>query len=277
MSSTSTASLEGLPATAAPVGHANHRQLWQTLAARGAFLVLLTLAWEIMARVSGHPLLPGVSEVYGEVVRILEGGLFLPQMAMTISRVWWGFLLAFTLSLAAGVALHRSPVGLAFVEPGVLIGLTVPGLVWALLCVIWFGVSAIGPVIGVALGVAPALFLNIVQGLKSVNPDLVEMSRVLGFTARERVTKLWLPTLVPFLLSGARLGLSLAWKVIVLVEVFGMSSGVGYQLNNEFSSQNVAGVLAWTLCFALVMAILEYGLIAGLERRLTRWRRSAYV
>ena len=66
-----------------------------------------------------------------------------------------------------------------------------------------------------------------------------------------------LPSLVPFLVSGARLGFSLAWKVIVLVELFGLSDGVGYQLNSEFSSQNVAGVLAWTLVFWVVMALIE--------------------
>jgi len=86
-----------------------------------------------------------------------------------------------------------------------------------------------------------------------------------------------LPSIVPYLVSCARLGFSLAWKVIVLVELFGMSDGVGYQLNSEFASQNVAGVLAWTLVFWAVMAVIEFGLMQTLERRLTRWRREASV
>ncbi len=95
--------------------------------------------------------------------------------------------------------------------------------------------------------------------------------------ASRRLRKLWLPALAPFLLSGARLGLSLAWKVIVLVEMFGMSSGVGYQLNQAFSTQDVSLVLAWTLLFAAAMAVLEYGLLRTIERRVTRWRRAAIV
>lgn len=69
----------------------------------------------------------------------------------------------------------------------------------------------------------------------------------------------------------------MGWKVIVLVEIFGLSSGVGYRLNTEYSAMNVAGVLAWTIGFAGVMALLEYGVIGGIERYVTRWRWVATV
>jgi NitT/TauT family transport system permease protein len=61
--------------------------------------------------------------------------------------------------------------------------------------------------------------------------------------------------------------------VIVLVELFGLSNGVGYQLNSEFSSQNVAGVLAWTIVFWAVMIAMEYGVLQTLEGRFMAWRR----
>lgn len=148
---------------------------------------------------------------------------------------------------------------------------------WALLCVIWFGVALTNPVIAVALSAAPALTLNIYQGVVAIPAELVEMTHVYKFSLGKRLRYLWLPGMQPALFSGARIGLSLSWKVIVLVEVFGMSSGVGYQLNNEFGQQNVAGVLSWTLLFGVVMAILEYGVLQGLERYFTRWRRSSSV
>lgn len=264
-----------MPSIASPAGPRILRWLLQRVAPRLGFLVLLAFGWELMARTLAHPLVPPVEAIGQEILRIANSGLFVRQMAITLLRVAMGFGLAFVAALALGLVVNRRPLAQAFLEPAVLIGLTVPGLVWALLCVIWFGVSTIGPVVAVALSTAPALFLNITQGFKAVDANLVEIARVLRFGRLQMLRCLWLPTLTPFLLSGARLGLSLAWKVIVLVEVFGLSSGVGYQLNNEFSSQNVAGVLAWTLCFALAMALIEYGVLASLERRLTRWRRVA--
>jgi len=239
------------------------------------FVLLLVAAWAGMAATLRNPLIPTVGQVWAALSDIVADGQFLRQIGITVQRVAFGFALAFVAALAIGIAMGRSRAFDRFMEPAMLIGLTVPGLVWALLCVIWFGISLTSSTAAVALSIAPALILNVAQGIKSVSADLAEMAAVCQLSAWARLRLLWLPTLAPFLLSSLRLGLSLAWKVIVLVEVFGLSSGVGYQLNAEFSSQNVAGVLAWTLGFAAVMAFIEYGIIGALERRVTRWRRVA--
>ena len=199
---------------------------------------------------------------------ILAAGA-LPAVVVALAQV--------VVAVGIGIAMGRSEFARRFFEPAVLLGLTIPGLVWALLCVIWFGIDLINPVAAVALSSAPALMLTIYQGTRSVDPDLLEMAHVYRFSRVTRLRRLWLPALAPSLFAGARLGLSLGWKVIVLVEVFGMSSGVGYQLNNAFAAQNVAAVLAWTLLFAIVMAVLEYGVLQALERRAGRWRKAVTV
>jgi NitT/TauT family transport system permease protein len=241
------------------------------------FCVMVIIAWELMARTLASPLVPDVAEVYGELIRIVPTGTALQQIGVTLERIVAGSALAFVAAVCLGLATARNRLLAAFFEPGIILGLTVPGLVWALLCVIWFGVSWRTPIVAIGLGVAPALTVSVVQGVRAVDPDLVEMAHVFRIPRSAQLRRLWLPAMVPFLLSGARLGFSLAWKVIVLVEIFGLSSGVGYQLNSEFSAQNVAGVLAWTIAFGVVMAIIEYGILQTLERRLTRWRRAARV
>jgi NitT/TauT family transport system permease protein len=242
-----------------------------------AFLVLLAAAWQVMATALDSVLVPGVPSIGEELVEIVADGSFVGELGITVLRVALGFACAFVMAVAVGIAMGRSEVARRFFEPAVLLGLTIPGLVWALLCVIWFGIELINPVAAVALSSAPPLMLTVYQGTRSVDPDLLEMAHVYRFSTRTRLRRLWLPALAPSLFAGARLGLSLGWKVIVLVEVFGMSSGVGYQLNNAFGAQNVAAVLAWTLLFAAVMAILEYGVLQGLERRVGRWRKTVSV
>lgn len=230
-----------------------------------------------MARALDNPLIPHLDEIGSALARILVDGSFVRQLAVTMGRVTSGFAAAFCASLILGIAIGRNVYFRRFAEPAILLGLTVPGLVWALLCVIWFGISLTTSTLAVALSVAPPLTLSIAQGVRTVSADLQEITAVYQLSSFARLRFLWLPTLVPYLLSGVRIGLSMAWKVIVLVEIFGLSSGVGYRLNVEFSSMNVAAVLAWTIGFAAVMAALEYGIIGGLERRLTRWRRVASV
>jgi len=241
------------------------------------FVVLALGAWALIAGTSSSPLIPGLGEIWTSLKEIVRHGDALGQIGVSLERVLLGFALAFVAAIAVGIVMGRNAFVRAVLEPAVLLGLTIPGLVWALLCVIWFGVALTTPVLAIALSAAPALVLNVVQGVRAVDPGLIEMAHVFRFNRRMRLMRLWLPALAPHLLSGARLGLSLGWKVLVLVEMFGLSSGVGYQLNQSFSAQDVSAVIAWTLLFSVAMAILEYGVLAVIERRVTRWRRTVTV
>jgi NitT/TauT family transport system permease protein len=241
------------------------------------FVVLALGAWALIAGTSSSPLIPSLSEIWTSLKDILQHGDAFGQIGVSVERVVLGFAVAFVVAIGVGIVMGRNALVRDILEPAVLLGLTIPGLVWALLCVIWFGVALTTPVLAIALSAAPALVLNVVQGVRAVEPGLIEMAHVFRFDRRTRLYRLWLPALAPYLLSGARLGLSLGWKVLVLVEMFGMSSGVGYQLNQSFSAQDVSAVIAWTLLFSVAMAILEYGVLAVIERRVTRWRRAVSV
>jgi NitT/TauT family transport system permease protein len=237
------------------------------------FCVALLGFWEVMTRLTASPLVPGVGEVVDEMKRIVFSGLAIKQIGITFARILLGFGVAFVVSLVVGIAAARNSFVRRFVNPAIILGLTVPGLVWALLCVIWFGVSLTTPVVAIALGVAPVMVLHVVQGMHAVDAEIVEMAYVFKLSGRDKIAHIWIPSLIPHLIGGSRVGFSLAWKVIVLVELFGLSNGVGYQLNSEFSSQNVAGVLAWTIVFWAVMIAMEYGVLQTLEGRFTAWRR----
>jgi NitT/TauT family transport system permease protein len=110
------------------------------------------------------------------------------------------------------------------------------------------------------------------QGTKSLDRELVEMARVFRASRRALLRDVVLPQLLPFCLAGARLGFALGWKVVVLSEMFGLSSGVGYMINRSFSSYSMDDVLAWTVGFTLVMFAFEYAVMLPIERRLVRWR-----
>jgi NitT/TauT family transport system permease protein len=238
------------------------------------FCALVLLLWEVMARATASPLIPNIGEVGDEIGGILSGGFAFQQIGITLVRIVLGFAGAFVVSLVVGIPAARIAFVRRFFDPVIILGLTVPGLVWALLCVIWFGISLATPVVAIMLGVAPALVLYVIQGMNAVDSEIIEMAHLFRLPLRAKLLHIWIPLLAPYLIGGSRVGLSLAWKVIVLVELFGLSNGVGYQLNSEFSSQNVAGVLAWTIVFWLVMSFIEYGLLQTLERYATSWRRT---
>lgn len=239
-----------------------------------ASFILLVLAWEIMALWLKSPLVPDVPTIAREFVTISKGGKAYQEIWVTLYRMTLGFVLAIVVAFPIGIASAVSRPAERFFEPGIILGLTVPGLVWALLCVIWFGVSLATPVVSVALGVLPSMAITVQQGVRSLSAETVEMTRVFRIRRRTILRRIWIPLLYAFTISGARIGFSIAWKVIVLVEIFGMSNGVGYQLNAQFSTQNVEGVIAWTLAFWLAMMAIEYCIFRPLEKHANHWKRA---
>ncbi|MFG1284787.1 ABC transporter permease subunit [Xanthobacter autotrophicus] len=241
-----------------------------------ASFVLLAASWEAMALWLHSPLVPDLSAILREFLVIGESGKAFREIWVTFYRMGLGFLLAVVLAFPIGIASAVSRKAERFFEPGVILGLTVPGLVWALLCVIWFGVSIVSPVIAVALGVLPSMVITVQQGVRSLSADIVEMTRVFRLKRTTVLRRIWIPLLYASTISGARVGFSIAWKVIVLVEIFGMSNGVGYQLNSQFSLQSVEGVIAWTLAFWLAMMAVEYLVFRPIEKNASHWKKSAY-
>lgn len=241
-----------------------------------ASFVLLAASWEAMALWLHSPLVPNLSAILREFLVIGESGKAFREIWVTFYRMGLGFLLAVVLAFPIGIASAVSRKAERFFEPGVILGLTVPGLVWALLCVIWFGVSIVSPVIAVALGVLPSMVITVQQGVRSLSADIVEMTRVFRLKRTTVLRRIWIPLLYASTISGARVGFSIAWKVIVLVEIFGMSNGVGYQLNSQFSLQSVEGVIAWTLAFWLAMMAVEYLVFRPIEKNASHWKKSAY-
>jgi len=169
-------------------------------------LLLVALAagaWELMATALHSPLVPGLAEIGKELRRIFRGGHFFGEMGVTLLRVAAGFVMAFAVAVAAGIAMGRRRAVAHFLEPAIIVGLTVPGLVWALLCVIWFGIGLTGAAVAVALSIAPALVLNILQGVRAVDAELLEVAAMLRLPLWTRLRCLWLPSLTPALLGGA--------------------------------------------------------------------------
>lgn len=234
----------------------------------GSILVL----WAILAACFPPTLLPGPHIVARRLGALAARGDFWLHLRATIQRVVLGFTMAFVISIGAGILMGSRRLAEGIFESYVLVGLTIPGLCWAVLAVMWFGITEMAPVFAIFVVVLPMLTLNMWQGTKSLDRDLIEMGRVFRASRRSMLRNVVLPQLLPFCLAGARLGFALGWKVVVLSEMFGLSSGVGYMINRSFASYSMDDVLAWTVGFTLVMFAFEYAVMLPIERRLVRWR-----
>jgi NitT/TauT family transport system permease protein len=240
----------------------------------GSILALL-LVWWLMSLVFPPTLIPKPWETFGEVTTIITTGDFFVEMGNTLRRVLVGFGIAMAVSIPLGILMGTLRSLESFFEPPVILGLTMPGLIWAVLMIMFFGLTETSAYSAVAVTILPMLAISIWQGTKSIDKDLIDMSNAFHASPWSKVVDVILPQLVSHILAAVRYGLGLAWKVVVVVEMFGFSNGVGYQVVRGFNVFSMKVVLAWAITFLVVMIVIEFGIIGWLERTITRWRPRA--
>ena len=239
---------------------------------RIASILALLFVWWLLSLFFSPSLVPKPWDTFAEVGVIVASGNFFAEMGATLRRVLVGFGLAMIVSIPLGIFMGTLRSLESFFEPPVILGLTMPGLIWAVLAIMFFGLNETSAYAAVAVAIAPMLAISIWQGTKSIDKDLIDMSKVFHASAWSKVVDVILTKLISHILAAIRYGLGLAWKVVVVVEMFGFSNGVGYQVVRGFNTFSMKAVLAWTITFLTVMIVIEFGLIGWLERSVTRWR-----
>ena len=222
-------------------------------------------------------LLPSPLGTLRGAMRLLSEGTFFFHMIQSLRRVFVGSVIAMAFSVVVGIYMGTVVMGERFFQPLVVLGLTIPGLMWSLIAVMLFGINEIAPYFAVAVTIFPMLVINIWAGVKALDKELIDMSHVFHFSPWLKISQVIIPQLVPNIFAATRYGLGLAWKVVVVVEMFGTSNGVGYQVMKAYQVFDMEAVIAWTLTFVAAMILIEYGIINLAEQRVTRWRPKIEV
>ena len=160
-----------------------------------------------------------------------------------------------------------------FFNPWVILFLNIPALVIIVLAYIWFGLTEAAAIGAVAINKLPLVTVTMREGARSLERDYAELAQVFRIGAWRRLRHVVLPQLAPFLMVATRSGLSLIWKIVLVVELLGRSAGVGFQLQLYFQLFDVARILAYALSFVAVVQLIEWGILQPLDRRIGAWRR----
>jgi len=235
-----------------------------------AFLAL----WWIGALLAADPQrLPSPERVLALAWReILDGALPL-NVGITLARVLAAFAIAMIVGSVAGYLAGRRPRLNAFIDPWMVIALNLPVLVVIVLCYIWLGLNEIAAVLAVAVAKTPTVFVTLREGARTLDPGLEELATVYRLPLLRRLWWVTTPQLLPYLAAAARSGLSITWKIVLVVELMGRPNGVGFILNMYFQSFDVTGIVAYGLGFAAIMLVVETALLQPWEKRANAWRR----
>ena len=235
----------------------------------------IAASWQLAAMLAGPQNLPAPIDVLRRLLVEAQSGALPFHLGVTLLRVAASFTIAMAIGVAIGIAMGRSRLIDRLADPWLVLLLNLPALVVIVLAYIWIGLNEVAALVAVALNKVPNAIVTVREGARTLDPQLDEMAAVFGVPFGRRLRHLLIPQLAPFIAAAARSGLSLVWKIVLVVELLGRPDGVGFEINLAFQLFDLTLLLAYALPFVGLMLAVESLVLQPMERNVSRWRSRA--
>jgi NitT/TauT family transport system permease protein len=231
--------------------------------------------WALVVRVGDFPpfILPGPDRVAERFVEMARNGSLWRHSIVTLSEVLLGLALGLITATILGYIVAKSWLTEQILSPLIVVSQAIPIVALAPLLIIWFGPGMLSKVLVCALVVFFPVLITVIVGLRSVEPDLVDLMRSLQASRWQTFEKLELPSALPVLLGGLKVGATLAVIGAVVGEFTGADQGLGFLVVQSRGLYDTAQMFVAFGALATIALIL-YGITLVLERRLLRWRKE---
>src|SRR3990172_5376008 len=248
---------------------------WRGALSVSAPFIVVAALWEIVARSGTFPrrLFPPLEDVAETLARLTAAGILPHHAFETIARLLGGFGIAALAGVALGILMGRSRRAEDLLMPLVSTGAPIPGLAYAPLFLLWFGLGNVGAVILVAFVAAFPIVLNSWTGVKAVKEIWIRAAQSMGAGGRRLFRHVILPGALPYILTGLRLGLAQAWRILVAVEMLAaVPWGFGWLIFGAREFLNTDAMLAGIAVIGAIGLALEKLVFQPLERyTVVRW------
>ena len=236
---------------------------------RAAPFLTVLAAWEAIARVGPFPrgLFPPLAVVGSALLQSIASGLLWGSALGSLQRLLVGFLMAATVGLSIGILMGRYRLAEDVLMPAVSTGLAIPGVAYAPLFVLWFGLGDLPAILLVGLASSFTIIVNTAKGVQAVRDILIRAALSLGTSERQMFYKVILPGALPDILTALRLGLAQAWRNLVAIEMLtAVTHGLGSMIFTAQQFLNTGLMLTGVAFIALLGALLEKQVFVRLER-----------
>lgn len=220
----------------------------------------------------GRLLLPTPATVGAELWEILKSGYLLHNIWVSMKRVLTGFLIAAAIGTPVGILMGMSERIRNFLHPIFRLFSPIPGVAWVPLAILWFGLGNNAAVFIITMGALSPIITNTLQGVMEVDQKLIQVLSIMEANRWQIVTRCIIPSIIPYLVSGFKLGLGFAWRAVIAAELVGVPEGLGYVLNVGRNTANTAITLITILSLGFIMILMENLFFAPLERYTANWK-----
>ena len=231
--------------------------------------------WQgVSLAVGSEILVASPARTFGALLSLLREGAFYRAVLGSLMRICAGFALALALGIALGALSFAVGWVRALLHPVVSVVKATPVASFVILALIWISSKNLSIFISFLM-VFPIMYENMLAGLESADPKLLEMGRVFQLSRLSRIRAIYLPAAYPFLLSAARLSLGMCWKSGIAAEVIGQPrQSIGAELNQAKLFFNTPDLFAWTVTIIVVSVAFERLVLCGIRALMRRWERA---
>ena len=247
---------------------------------RAAFpFAVVAAIWELVAHSGAFPprLFPPLEEIGATPARLTAQGILPHHAAETVFRLAFGFAIAAALGVLVGILMGRYRRAEDLLLPLVSIGAPIPGLAYAPLFLLWFGLGDTGSIVLVAFVSMFPVIINSWTGVKAVKEIWLRAAQTMGADERRLFRYVILPGALPYILTGCRLGLAQAWRILVAVEMLAaVPWGLGWLIFGAREFLNTDAMLAGIAVIGAIGLALEKLVFQPIERyTVVRWGMMA--
>jgi NitT/TauT family transport system permease protein len=238
-------------------------------------LILFLAAWEWLPEALGVPqfIIPKASRVWDEFLRMIDRDRLFYHTGITAMQVLVGFVLGMLLGMMVGFVLGMSPTAEFMLSPYILALQIAPKVAFAPLFVMWFGYTVYPKILVAVLIVFFPVMINVLGAVRAIDPDIVRLARSFKAGRVQIFRKIEFPASLPPFFAGLRIAATLAVIGVVVGEIVGGNTGLGYLLTFGEGSGNTSMVFVAIIMLTLVGIVL-YGAIVLIENRVLHWLPS---
>lgn len=239
-----------------------------------ASVVLLLVVWKLASlHYKSDFILPSPEKTIISLFDLFTSTGFLVVVGSTLWRGLLGFVSAAVVGIALGIAAGVSPSFRAALAPVLVVVRSIPIIAITLLSLIWFTPEGVPLFIGF-LTMFPIICTNVIEGIRSVDGDLVEMAELYNLSSRRKLSELYIPSIAPFIFSGFSTMAGIGWRAIIVGEVLSQPEyGIGTLMHSAQTFLNVDVLIAWTLIAILLSSGCE-ALISFCGKKVLKWREK---
>ncbi len=218
-------------------------------------VVAALAAWWLSSQLLPEGIVPGLGDLAVTTFQLLTSADFWRNAGISASRIFGAVIIATLLGTAIGIMPRYLPWTSRIVDDALVpFFSSFPGIAWAILGTVWFGVTSTAVLIIQVLIVLPFALVNVAEGAKMVGDEELEMGRSFS---RNRLALFWrieLPLLSPFIMASVRISYGVCWKISLIAELFGARSGLGFLMQLSQDLGRVDRIIS--ICIIVVAFVI---------------------